>query len=182
MQQPVPVPQAPAPGGGFAGAPGGSGTAAGVTSNAPCNMSATNLYNAARSDYSSGKIDLAGPEFADYLRCYGNTELAPNAQFYIAMIHYSQKNFDDAVRDFDAVLEKYSDNPKTADSLLYKGRALAQMPGHKTEGANEFREVIRRFPRTDQAKMACDDLKSLGYNCPAPAASGTPKKGAPRKK
>ena len=83
--------------------------------------------------------------------------------------------------DAERLLEKYPDNNKTPEALLYKGRALAQMPGHKTEGANEFREVIRRFPRTDQGRMACEDLKSLGYNCPV-ASAAAPKKGTPARK
>jgi tol-pal system protein YbgF len=175
LQAPPKPPEQPQAGGG-PGAPG----AAAAASNTPC-MGSTSLYNNARSDYSSGKFDMAASEFADYLRCYGNTDYAPNAQFYIGMIHYGQRNFESAVHEFDAVLEKYSDNNKTPEALLYKGRALAQMQGHKTEGANEFREVIRRFPRSDQAKMACDDLKSLGFNCPV-ATAAPPKKSTPRKK
>jgi len=159
----------------------GTGGSAPPMSNAPCTTPATTLYDTARRDYSSGKYDIAVNEFNDYLRCYGNTDLAPNAQFYIAMTHYGQKNFEDAVHEFDMVLEKYPDNNKTAEALLYKGRSLAQMPGHKTDGANEWRELIKRFPRSDQAKMACDDLKSFGYNCAPPAAPGT-KKGTVRKK
>jgi len=161
--------------------PSASGGSAPAPAEAPC-MPASSLYETALKDYRGGKYDIAIPEFNDYLRCYGNTELAPNAQFYVAMFHYGQKNFEDAVREFDMVLEKYPDNNKTPEALLYKGRALAQMPGHKTEGASEFRELIRRFPRLDQARMACDDLKSLGYNCPAPSAAAPPKKGASKKK
>ncbi len=68
------------------------------------------------------------------------------------------------------VLEKYPDNNKTAEALLYKGRALVKMPGHKTDGANEFMEVIKRFPKSDQAQQACTERKALGLNCGAPAA------------
>ena len=67
------------------------------------------------------------------------------------MIHFAQGNYENAVKEFDMVLEKYPDNNKTADALLYKGRALVKMPGHKTEGANEFMEVIQRYPKSDQA-------------------------------
>jgi TolA-binding protein len=139
-------------------------------------MSAETMYNTARQDYVGGKYDLAVQEFADYLRYYGNTGFAPNAQFYIAMIHFVQGSYDKAVKEFDMVLEKYPDNNKTAESLLYKGRALVKMPGHKTEGGNEFMEVIRRFPKTDQAAQACDERKKLGYNCGAPAPARTPAK------
>ena len=54
----------------------------------------------------------------DYLRCYGNTDLAPNAQYYIGWIHYSQADYPSAANDFDAVLEKYPDNNnKMADAF-----------------------------------------------------------------
>jgi tol-pal system protein YbgF len=165
------TPPAPPPGSTSAGsAPGG----------APADMppmSAQKLYETARGDYQGGKYDLAVQEFADYLKYYGGTDLAPNAQFYIAMIHYGQKNYDVAVSEFDTVLEKYPDNNKTAESLLYKGRSLVKMPGHKTDGAAEFMEVIKRFPKTDEAVQACTERKALGLNCGAPAApSHTPAK------
>jgi tol-pal system protein YbgF len=135
-------------------------------------MRAEPMYNAARQDYVGGKYDLAVQGFADYLKYYGNTDFAPNAQFYIAMIHFVQGNYETAVKEFDMVLEKYPDNNKTAEAMLYKGRALVKMPGHKTEGGNEFMEVIRRFPKTDQAGQACDERKKLGYNCGPPATPG----------
>jgi TolA-binding protein len=159
----------------------GAGQGQAASSAGPCGPAST-LYDNALRDYRGGKSDLAISEFNDYLRCYGNTDLAPNAQFYVAMFHYGQKNFDDAVREFDMVLEKYPDNNKTKEALLYKGRALAQMPGHKTEGANEWRELIKRYPKTNEAQMACDDLKSLGYNCAPPAVSNAKKSTASRKK
>jgi TolA-binding protein len=86
------------------------------------------------------------------------------------MIHYGQKNYDDAIKEFDMVLEKYPDNNKTAEALLYKGRSLVKTVGHKTDGAAEFMEVIKRFPKTDEAVQACNERKSLGLNCGAPAA------------
>ena len=150
-----------------------------VAANEAPPMPAETMYNAARQDYVSGKYDLATQEFADYLKYYGNTGFAPNAQFYIAMIHFVQGNYETAVKEFDMVLEKYPDNNKTADSMLYKGRALVKMPGHKTEGGNEFMEVIKRFPKTDTAVQACDERKKLGYNCGPPAA---PVRSTPRRK
>jgi tol-pal system protein YbgF len=157
--------------------PNAIGNAAAATDAPP--MPATKLYETARGDYLTGKYDLASPEFTDYLKYYGNTELAPNAQFYIAMIHYAQKDFAEAVKQFDLVLDKYPDNNKTADALLYKGRSLVKMPGHRNEGANEFMEVIKRYPKTDQANLACDERKAIGMGCGAPPASRT---GAKKKK
>jgi TolA-binding protein len=151
---------------------GGGSNAGGAPDTPP--MPATKLYDTARGDYQGGKYELAMPEFADYLKYYGNTDYAANAQFYIAMIHYAQKNYEDAVREFDLVKEKYAENPKTADAMLFKGRALVKMPGHKTDGANEFMEVIKLYPKTDQAAQACEDRKTLGLGCGSPAAPAHP--------
>jgi tol-pal system protein YbgF len=154
-------------------AAGGGGQAATPAADNPP-MSADAMYNAARQDYVGGKYDLAVQEFSDFLKYYGDKSLAPNAQFYIAMIHFAQSNYDAAVKEFDTVLEKYPDNNKTAEALLFKGRALVKLPGHKTEGANEFMEVIRRFPKSETATAACDERKKLGLNCGAPATPARP--------
>jgi len=63
------------------------------------------LYNNALRDYNSGKYDLSSQEFGDYIKYYSNTDLAANAQFYLADIEYRQGNFEAAVKDYDKVLE-----------------------------------------------------------------------------
>jgi tol-pal system protein YbgF len=127
-------------------------------------ISATDLYSNARRDMSGGKLDLALQEFSDYLKWYGNTDLAPNAQFYIGSIHSSQGDYDNAVKEFDMVLEKYPDNNKTPDALYNEGLALTKM-GRRTDGAQEFRDLIRRFPANDLSKSACEKLKGMGLSC-----------------
>src|SRR5580700_5460126 len=45
------------------------------------------LYDNARSDYNSGKADLAANDYAEFLRDYPDDPNAPNAQFTIGEIH-----------------------------------------------------------------------------------------------
>jgi TolA-binding protein len=136
-------------------------------------ISATELYNNANRDRNGGKLDLALGEYSDYLRWYGNTELAPNAQYYIAWIHASQREYAKAIQEYDAVLEKYPDNNKTPDAMYGKGVALSAM-GRRTDGAREFQELIKRFPSNNLAGQACTQLTSMGLRCPAPARGGAP--------
>src|SRR5213075_897844 len=65
------------------------------------------LYNNALRDYNAAKYDLASQEFGDYLKFYPNTDLAGNAQFYLADLEYRQNDFESAVRDYGKVLEQY---------------------------------------------------------------------------
>jgi TolA-binding protein len=168
MQAPAAAPPpgaATAPG----GMPGGQGGMPGAPAAAPANdtpsMSASDLYANAQRDRQGGKLDLALQEFSDYLRWYGNTDLAPNAQYYIASIHASQGDYDSAIREYDMVLEKFPDNNKTADAMYGKGVALARL-GRRTDGAREFTELIKRFPANSLAPQACRQLTDMGLKCP----------------
>jgi len=130
-------------------------------------MPAETLYANAMRDKSGGRMDLALQGFQDYIKYYGNTDLAPNAQFYIGEIHYSQADFESALAEFDAVLEKYPENNKTPDALYMKGLTLVKL-GRKTEGAREFRDLLQRYPDSDLATKAKSQLKSLGLSTAAP--------------
>ena len=107
-------------------------------------------------------------------------DLAPNAQYYIASIHSSLGDFENAVREFDIVLEKYPDNNKTPDAMYGKGQALIKM-GRRTDGSREFQELIKKFPKNDLSPKACDQLKGMGLSCGLRAAAPA-KSPAKRKK
>jgi tol-pal system protein YbgF len=163
---PAPPPQSTGPGGtAAANMPAG----AGGTPDVPT-ISASALYDNALRDMQGGKFDLALQEFSDYLKWYGNTELAPNAQFYVASVHYAKGDYRTAADEYDRVLEKYPDNSKTADALFGKGQSLFKL-GRRTEGGKEFQELIKRYPRSDLAPKACEQLKSIGLSCGARAAA-----------
>jgi TolA-binding protein len=129
---------------------------------------AAQLYADATRDRSSGKLDLALDEFSKYLRWYGDTSLAANAQYWIASIHYGQGDYENALKEFDTVLEKYPEktNNKIPDALYYKGMSLVKL-GRRTQGADEFLELLKRFPNHDLARQACTQRVSMGLKCVA---------------
>ena len=141
-----------------AGGPAPSNTSAAPAGPAP---SADTLYSNGLRDITSGKYDLARQEFQDYLKYYGDTDLASNAQFYLGEIAYSQKNYDQAVNEFDKVLNNYPKSFKLAPARLRKGMALIEL-GQKTSGVRELREVVKRYPGTDEERKARAKLKELG--------------------
>lgn len=150
--------------------PSDSGQAPSGSSNAsapPAGTSAEGLYKDALRDKSSAKYDLALDEFRNYLKWFGETEFAPNAQYYIGEIYYNQKNFDEALKAFDAVIGAPKNN-KSLDARFMKGRTLVRL-GEKSEGAREFRAVVQASPGSDVAKRAQAELRDLGA-APAPAA------------
>jgi tol-pal system protein YbgF len=135
---------------------------------------AKTLYDNAYNDYSSGKSDLAASEWADFVRFYPDDPLAPDAQFYIGGIHLAQQKYDQAVMDFDAVLERFPDNKKTPDAYFMKGMALKQ-GGHRDSAATEFRTLMKKYPRSDQADKAGEQLRSMGLTA-GPSTATTRRK------
>src|SRR5262250_3207752 len=130
--------------------------------------SADTLYSNGLRDITSGKYDLARSEFQDYLKYYGDTDLASNAQFYLGEIAYSQRNYGNAVTEYDKVLTSYPKSFKLAPARLKKGMALIEL-GQKPAGVRELREVVRRYPGTEEERRARAKLKELGVAAAAAA-------------
>ncbi len=128
--------------------------------------SADTLYSNGLRDITSGKYDLARSEFEDYLKYYADTDLASNAQFYLGEIFYKQKQYVDAVAAYDKVLTAYPKSFKLGPARLRKGMALIEL-GQKTAGIRELREVVKRFPGSDEDRLARGKLKELGASVTA---------------
>jgi len=128
--------------------------------------SADTLYSNGLRDITSGKYDLARSEFEDYLKFYSDTDLASNAQFYLGEIFYKQKQYVDAVAAYDKVLTNYPKSFKLGPARLRKGMALIEL-GQKTAGVRELREVVKRYPGSDEDRIARTKLKELGVSVTA---------------
>lgn len=123
--------------------------------------SADVLYTSALRDYSGGKYDLARQEFTDYLRYFPTTDLASNAQFYLGEIDYVQADFTGAIAQYDKVILNYPKSFKQGAARLKKGEALLET-GQRAAALREFREVVRRYPGSEEAKRAQAKLRELG--------------------
>jgi len=129
------------------------------------------LYNNALRDYNAAKNDLAAQEFADYIKYYPNTDLAGNAYFYLADLEFRQGNYQQAVKDYDQVLQNFPTGNKAPAAQLKKGFALLEL-GQKDSGIAELRRLIQRYPRSNEALQARDRLRKLGV----PATGTTARK------
>jgi tol-pal system protein YbgF len=170
----APPPVAPPPSGGMT-APGGgppasmpstppagaSGPGASMTPAAMPPASADVLYSNALRDINGKHYDLATQEFQDYLRYYGDTDLASNAQFYLGEIAFMQSQFQNALDAYNKVIENYPKSFKTASARMRKGFCLAEL-GQKASAVRELRAVVRLYPGTDEARRAAAKLKEMG--------------------
>jgi TolA-binding protein len=146
----------PAPGAAFSP---GNGAAGGP----PQGLQAGTLYTSAYSDQLAGKYDIAFQEFSDYLKYFSNTDLAPNAQYYLADIYYRKADYENALTAFDSVLEKFANNPKTPDARYMKAMCLMKL-GKNDSAAREFRDIYALYATShpDTAARAKAQLREMG--------------------
>ena len=74
------------------------------------------------------------------------------------------------------MLEKYADEyAKKPESMFYKGMTLVRL-GHRTQGAEEFKEFLKRYPNHDLARQACSQLTTMGLKCGSARAAAPVKR------
>ncbi len=135
---------------------------------------ADQLYQSALRDMTANKMQLADQEFRDFMKYYADNELAGNAQYYIADIEYRQGNFQQAVADYNKVLDQYPGGNKAAASQLKKGYALLEL-GQRDAGIRELNSLVARYPKTSEAAQAQQRLGQLGAS-----KKPSPKRPTPR--
>ena len=139
------------------GLPGGTASAAGSTTGASADVAFQNAYR----DFSSGLNQLAMDEFRNFIAQYPTSpENAAKAQYYMGVIFDRGEQYEDAVKAYDAVLERYPENPSTRDALYGKAVALMKLD-RKVEAKKEFTAFLAKYPTDDMAPQVKQYLKDL---------------------
>ncbi len=131
-------------------------------------VSAESLFQAAMKDYQASNYNLAGPQFTEYVKLFPNTEGAGDAQYYLGEIFYLQAQYDDAVKAYDEVLQRFSESKQAPNALYKKGMSMLRM-GRRGPAETALREVIQKHPRSPAASQAKEALAGLGVKATAPA-------------
>jgi tol-pal system protein YbgF len=134
---------------------------AAATATPPPVPSADLLYSNGMRDLNTKKYDLATQEFQDYLKNYGTTDLASNAQYYLGEIAFAQAMYPQALDAYTKVVENYPKSFMLAAARWKKSLTLIQM-GDKMAAIRELRNVVRLFPGSQEAGQARAKLKELG--------------------
>jgi TolA-binding protein len=122
--------------------------------------SAEVAFQAAERDFRSGQNQLAMDEFANFIAHFPTSESAPKAQYYMGVIFDRGEQYEDSVKAYDAVLERYPENPSKKDALYGKAVALMKL-GRKVEARTEFNAFLAKYSTDDKAAQVKQYLKEL---------------------
>jgi tol-pal system protein YbgF len=126
----------------------------------PKKLSEDEIYRQAKQAFDQGDSDVARKKFGELIERYPKSERADNAQFWIGEIYYREKWYEKAILEYQKVIENYPNGNKVPASLLKQGFAFFNL-GDKANARLILQELIKKYPKTNEAKIAKDKLKDL---------------------
>lgn len=118
------------------------------------------LFQLGRDQLARGGNAAARAAFSDLLARYPQSELAGDAQFFLAEALAAEGKTAAADTGYATVVSKYPESLRAA-TALYKRGVAQQKAGKTTTAKRTFNEVIRRFPESDEAALAQERLRTI---------------------
>ena len=110
--------------------------------------------------FRSGDLDGAKEGFAAFLRNHPNSDLSPNARYWLGESYYGKKDYRQAIDSYDRVELDFPKSEKVPAALLKKGYAYLAMKDTK-RASSAFKQVMTLYPRSSEAGKASDKLSQL---------------------
>jgi tol-pal system protein YbgF len=147
----------PATGGDSAAQPSGapSGAAPGAAA-----ASADQMYDASLQQLRRGSTSTARAGLQELLRSHPTSERAPDALYFIGQ-SFAAEAPDSAAYYYGEVGRRFAQSPR-APAALYNLGLLAERRKDNTAAREAYQQVVQKYPRSDEAALARDRLKTLG--------------------
>ena len=117
-------------------------------------------YNAAFDLIQGRRYAEAATAFSNFLQAFPESPLADNAQYWLAETYYVQRQFQDALPEFERVINMYPQSAKLPDALLKIGYCNFELQRWDAARA-ALEQVSRQFPGTTAARLAVQRLERL---------------------
>ena len=118
------------------------------------------LYAGAKKFFDEGNLAEARESFQELIERFPDSEKADNAQFWIGETYYREKWYEKSILEYQKVIETYPEGNKLPAALLKQGFAFIEL-GDTANARLILKELVRKFPESNEAKIAEDKLKTL---------------------
>jgi tol-pal system protein YbgF len=120
---------------------------------------ADEAYETALGAYRRGSLSTAREGFLEFLRIAPSDERAPDAQFYVGESYSRDPNA--AIAAYQRVVERWPSSPRASAALLRIAK-LEIARGDRTQARAHLNQILRSYPRSDEAEEARTQLDRLG--------------------
>lgn len=117
-------------------------------------------YQAAFELLKEQRYEPAAMAFQQFLVAYPDSELADNAQYWLAESHYVTQMFDEALAEFEVVITKFPESRKVPDALLKMGYCSYELEQFDV-ARTSLERVTSEYPETTAARLAGQRLERM---------------------
>ena len=124
--------------------------------------SAESAFAAGLSNFRKREYGQAVLDFLDVVTTHPRHELASTSQYWIGEAYYLQRDYRQALIEFERAAEWAAPHAKVPDALLKAGLCHSQLR-ESTQAQQAWRRVVREFPESpaaDEARILLDGKKS----------------------
>lgn len=105
-------------------------------------------FKAAENKYNRGDCEGSVRACADYLRQFPNGSFAAKAHFYKAECEYGQRNYSDALADYEAIIKKYKTEYNV--TALHKSASILYNDKEYARALNYFNKLLENTTDGDE--------------------------------
>lgn len=123
---------------------------------------AVDYFDAAQKDLALGNYDLAEIGFLQFLENDPASELADDARYGLAESYYARKRYDEAIEEYDRVIDVDPVGQKAPPAMLKLGLCYRSLQNNAS-ARKAWEDLIIQFPDAEEAKVArqrLDDLRT----------------------
>ena len=127
---------------------------------------ADNLYDQSLTDLKKNNIESAISGFQEYLKLFPGSQLADNAEYWLAECFYKQQKFDLAIKHFQMVIDKFPEGNKAPAATLKLGYTYCNI-GDYNKSLAYLKTIMEKYPDSQEmilAKKKTNEIISMLSN------------------
>lgn len=106
------------------------------------------------------RYDKSIVAFRNFLRNYPHGRYAHIAQYWLGEANYAQRNFKNAIKDYQVLIKRYPSSPKLAEAMLKISYSYYELnEPHKAE--INLQRLIAAYPKSTEAGQGRNLLKKI---------------------
>ena len=117
-------------------------------------------YQSALELLRQGRYPQAESAFKQFLADFPDSEIADNAQYWLAETHYVNREFETALAAFQVVIRDFPNSRKVPDALLKAGFCEYELQ-RWADARRSLEAVLEQFPDSTAARLAEQRLERL---------------------
>jgi tol-pal system protein YbgF len=117
------------------------------------------LYQQGLEAMKAADVAKARELFSKFLELYPKHKLAANAHYWLGETYYSEKNFEQAILEFQEVIKNFPEKEKVPAAMLKQGMAFKEM-GDSKSSVYILKKLVEEYPKSEEAKVAKEKLRA----------------------